>query len=224
MVDEKEFINAVRNGELVKVEEILAQKPGWAGSKTPEGLPVVLLAAYYGHPDVAQALAEVRNDLDVFEAAATGKIDRLKTLAASRPELANAVAPDGFQPLGLASFFGQAEAARFLLEHGAEVNAPSQNAQKVMPLHSAAARRSLEIARLLMEHGADPNARQADDFTPLQEAAANGQLELVALLLEYKADPNAVQAQGLTALSLAQKQGHQEVVDYLIQHGAVSSF
>jgi ankyrin repeat protein len=213
-------LDAVRNGEIITVQEILAQEPGRASSKTPEGLPVLLLAAYYGHPDVVQALADKRRDLDIFEAAVTGKVDQLKALVESRPELANAVAPDGFQPLGLACFFGQAAAARFLLEHGAETNAPSQNAQKVMPLHSAAASRSLEIVRLLLEHGADPNARQIEDFTPLQEAASNGQIEMVALLLDHGADPNAVQKQGQTALSIAQKQGHPEVADYLIKRGA----
>jgi len=58
------------------------------------------------------------------------------------------------------------------------VNSPSRNAQRVMPLHSAAAGRHLTIMQALLAHGADPNARQADDFTPLHAAAQNGQIEM----------------------------------------------
>jgi len=220
MVEEKEFMDAVMKGDSKIVSAMLAEEPGLAASKTPQGLSAVLLAAYYAHPEIARLLAAARPDPDVFEAAVTGMTGRLKILVAADPLLANAVSVDGFQPLGLACFFGHFEAAHFLLEHGAQVNSPSKNAQMVMPLHSAAASRSLEIARLLLEHSADPNARQADDYTPLQEAAANGQLELVVLLLDHGADPNAVQKQGQTAVSLARKGGHQNIVEALIAHGA----
>ncbi len=217
-----QFLAAVQKGDLEQVTQLLAQQPDLASAHTDSGLSAVLLAAYYGHPGIARLLAGRRSDLDIFEASAVGDLERVKALVSARPGLANAFAPDGFQPLGLASFFGHYEVALFLVERGAEVNSPSRNSQKVMPLHSAAASRSLEIARLLLEHGADPDSRQLDDFTPLHEAAANGQLELVSLLLAHGADVNLSQKPGQTALDFAQKAGHQEVVEYLLQHGAVA--
>jgi ankyrin repeat protein len=217
---EANFLTAVQKGDLDQATRLLAQQPSLASAHAENGLSAVLLAAYNGHPELARLLAGHRHDLDIFEASATGDLERVKTLLSDHPELANAVALDGFQPLGLASFFGHYEVARFLVERRAEINSPSRNPQKVMPLHSAAASRSLEIARLLLEHGADPDARQNDDFTPLHEAAANGQLEMVSLLLAHGADVNLSQKSGRTALSFAQNAGHQEVVEFLLRHGA----
>src|ERR671927_17008 len=98
----------------------------------------VLQAIYRGDAEEAERLA-ARRELDVFEAAALGRTERLRELLAADPAAANAWADDGFQPLGLASFFGHADAVRLLLAHGAEVNSASRNQMKVMPLHSAAA-------------------------------------------------------------------------------------
>src|SRR5919201_2887491 len=150
----------------------------------------VLQAVYRGDTAEAERLAAGR-DLDVFEAAALGRTDRVGELLDSDPSLANAWAEDGFQPLGLASFFGHAEAARLLVERGAEVNSASRNQMKVMPLHSAAAASDpdtrYEIAKLLLEHGADPNARQQDDYTPLMAADQVGDARLRELLVEHGA-------------------------------------
>ncbi len=217
---EADFLTAVQSGNLEQVTQFLSQHPALANAHAENGLSAVLLAAYYRHPDVARLLAERRHDLDIFEASAIGDLERVKSLLSDHPELANAFALDGFQPLGLACFFGHYDVARFLIERGAEINSPSRNPQKVMPLHSAAANRSLEIARLLLEHGADPDARQEGDFTPLHEAAANGQLELVSLLLAHGADVNLGQKPGQTALAFAQNAGHKAVADFLLSHGA----
>ena len=107
------------------------------------------------------------------------------------PSSANAWAEDGFQPLGLASFFGHVEAARLLVERGAEVNSASRNDMKVMPLHSAAATGDpdarYELAKVLLEHGADPNARQQDDYTPLMAADQQGDERLRKLLVDHGA-------------------------------------
>jgi uncharacterized protein len=107
------------------------------------------------------------------------------------PSLANAWADDGFQPLGLASFFGHVDAARVLVERGAEVNSASRNEMKVMPLHSAAAtpdpESRFELVKLLLQHGADPNARQQDEFTPLMAADQHRDERLAELLIRHSA-------------------------------------
>ena len=151
----------------------------------------LLQAVYRGDEKrVGELLAE-DPELDVFEAAAVGRTDRLRELLDAEPELANAWAGDGFQPLGLASFFGQVQAARLLVERGAEVNSASRNDMRVMPLHSAAAtgdpEARLELAKLLLEHGADPNARQQDEFTPLMAADHHGDERLRELLVAHGA-------------------------------------
>jgi len=151
----------------------------------------LLQAIYRGDQARADELLAGDPELDVFEAAAVGRVDRLRELLDADRSLANAWADDGFQPLGLASFFGHVDAARLLVERGAEVNSASRNDFKVMPLHSAAATGDpdvrYELAKLLLEHGAEPNARQQDGFTPLMAADQHGDDRLRSLLLEYGA-------------------------------------
>jgi len=148
----------------------------------------LLEAVYRGDRARVEELLAADPELDVFEAAAVGRTDRVRDLLDQDPELANAWAEDGFQPLGLASFFGHVEAARLLVERGAEVNSASRNEMKVMPLHSAAAtgdpESRYELVKVLLEAGADPNARQQDAFTPLMEADQLGDARLRELLVE----------------------------------------
>jgi ankyrin repeat protein len=151
----------------------------------------LLQAVYQGNQARVDELLAASPDLDVFEASAVGRTDRLRELLDGDPSLANAWADDGFQPLGLACFFGHVDAARLLVERGAEVNSASRNDLKVMPLHSAAATGNpevrYELAKLLLEHGADANARQQDDFTPLIAADHHGDERLRTLLVEHGA-------------------------------------
>ena len=151
----------------------------------------LLQAVYRGDHARAEELLAGDPELDVFEAAAVGRVERLEELLDDDPSLANAWADDGFQPLGLASFFGHVDAARLLVERGAEVNSASRNDQKVVPLHSAVAtgdpEARYELAKLLLEHGAEPNARQQDEFTPLMAAAHHGDDRLRSLLVEHGA-------------------------------------
>jgi ankyrin repeat protein len=142
-------------------------------------------------------------------------VERVKSILKRKPKLLNEFAPDGFQPLGLASFFGHVEIVRFLLESGAEVNTPSQNGLKVTPLNSAAAGRHYEIAMLLLERDANPNIRQEGDFVPLHSAAMNGQIEMVKLLLQYGADKDLKSLDGKTARDYALENGHKIVAEVL---------
>ncbi len=151
----------------------------------------LLRAIYQGDRARADELLAADPELDVFEAAAIGRTERLRQLLDEDPSLANTWADDGFQPLGLACFFGHVEPARLLVERGAEVNSASRNDFKVMPLHSAAATGDpdvrCELAKLLLEHGADPNAHQQDDFTPMMAAEQHEDERLRALLVEHGA-------------------------------------
>jgi ankyrin repeat protein len=151
----------------------------------------LLQAVYRGDQARVDELLAADPPLDVFEAAAVDKTERLRELLDQDSSLANAWATDGFQPLGLASFFGHFDAVQLLVERGADVNSASRNQMKVMPLHSAAAAQDpdtrYKLAKLLLESGADPNARQQDEFTPLMAAEQHGDERLKELLVQYGA-------------------------------------
>lgn len=214
-MDQEAFLEQVKGGNLQEVEHLLEQQPGLLHSRTSAGVSAMMLAVYYGSPRIADLLIQRGATLDIFEAAATGRIERVTELLDSDPSLVNAYAPDGFQPLGLASFFGHKPVVDVLLERGALVNSPSRNSQSVQPLHSAVAGGHFEIAKVLLEHGADVNACQSGGFTPLHAAAQNGQLEMLHLLLEHGADPHFQSFDGKTALDFAAQSGHAQAVDLL---------
>src|SRR6266446_1904508 len=215
--DEETFIAAIRGGDLGKVKAMLAGKSGLIRSRR-HGASPILIARYHGKQEIVECLRGLLPALDIFEAAALGDRKTAERLLDGDGGLANAVAQDGFGPLGLASFFDHEPVVRLLLERGARVDAASSNDMRVMPLHSAAAARSVPIARLLLERGASVNARQGTSglgFAPLMEAALNGQAEMVDLLLEHGADLTMRDEKGHTAGDYARQNGHAALANHL---------
>ena len=136
---------------------------------------------------------------------------RLDELTGSGPDAVNRSSPDGFQPLGLAAYFGQTEAALYLIDHGADLNSHSQNPQRVAPLHSAASSNSLAITSALIARGANVNARQQGGYTALHAAVQNGSVEMVRLLVRNGADCMARNDAGQTPKEVANRKNAEEV-------------
>jgi ankyrin repeat protein len=171
-----------------QVKEVLEADPDAAGARNEGGVSAVRAALYARKQDLADAILEAGPELDVFDAAAVGDVDRLTGLLDEDAELVNAWSSDGFTPLHLASFFARGDAVRLLLDRGADVGAVARNDMKVQALHSAVAARSTEIVAALLVAGADPNARQQDDVTPIMAAEHHEDAELIRLLMDHGAD------------------------------------
>jgi ankyrin repeat protein len=154
----------------------------------------LLQALYRGEDEQVEKLLAVDPELDVFEAAAFGRSERLRELLDEDPSRANAFGDDGFHPLGLACFFGHVDAARLLLERGADVNALSTNENvQTAAIHAAAAAAGdettrYELVKLALEHGADPNLPQGGGFRAIDAARQNGDARVEQLLLENGAN------------------------------------
>jgi ankyrin repeat protein len=211
----QEFIDAATQGNVAKVKEMLQTDPSLAQSRDEHGLSIVLKATYYGMRDVVEVLLASGVQLNIFEAAATGQTDRVRTLIEQDPALVNSYSPDGFAPLGLAAFFGHEEIVDVLLAAGAEVSAPSREAMKLTPLASALATGQNQIARTLIEHGAHVNAKGDQDVTPLHTAAARGNIEAANFLLEHGADIHATTTDGKKPIAYAEERNHPEMVNFL---------
>jgi uncharacterized protein len=211
----KKLMEAVRAGDKAGLQALLRAEPGLLQFAAPNGSSVLLLAAYYGHPELADVFLQHGVKPDVFEASALGDLETVRRLVGGDRSLVNAFAADGFYPLGLAAFFGHRAIVEFLLTNGADVSMAARNAQKVTALHGATARRDVEIVQMLLEAGADPNARQERGFVPLHDAAANGNAALVELLLKHGARTNADADDGKTPADMAAERGHKEIAEKL---------
>lgn len=225
MTTTQSFWEAVKAGDAARVAELAKSQPDLASARTEAGVSAVLLATYYRHASVAEALIAAGAALDIFDASATGRAERVSEWLTTDPSLLNAYAPDGFMPLGLAAFFGRKDAFDVLLAAGAEVNQTANNATRVRPLHAALAQGDPEaaypMAAALLAAGAQVNAAQEGGWTPLHEAARHGYLALTELLLAHGADPNQASDNGTGALALAMNGGHTEVAEALREAGAV---
>ena len=172
----------------------------------------LLAAVYRGDQERVEEILAEEPELDIFEAAAVGRSDRVAQLLDADPGLVSAWTEDGFTPLHLAAFFRRPETARLLVEHGALVDVVARNEQlRVTPLQSAAAAREEETAALLLERGADPNTQQRGGFTALHAAAQHGDEPLVELLLAHGADPALAADDGRSAADFARDGGHVEL-------------
>lgn len=205
------LLAAISTRNLAQAIALLDTDPTLANSRTPQRVSLVLWALYHGLPDLALALAERKESVDIFEAAATGRVDALRQLLQSDPGSAQAQAPDGFGALGLAVFFGQLPCAATLLAAGADANRAADNPMRVAPIHSACAQADEALAcrlvHLLLAFGADPNARQQTGWTPLHAAAHRDQAQLIRLLRHAGADPQLSHDAGLSAIDLARNEG-----------------
>jgi uncharacterized protein len=156
----------------------------------------LLQALYQGDRSRADELLAADPELDVFEAAAVGRADRVRELVEEDGSRTNAFGADGFHPLGLACFFGHVDAARVLLEHGADANLLARNEHiQTAAIHAAAASNEggsdeatrYELVKLVLEHGADPNLPQGGGFRAIDAARQNGDKRVEQLLLEHGA-------------------------------------
>jgi ankyrin repeat protein len=219
MIPAETFFRLIKQGEIEQVKACLDEDASLSNSQDEEGNSAVLLAAYYQQPAIARLLAKYGASLSIFEASAIGAIDEVRKWIEQDRSLVDAFAPDGFHPLGLASFFGYPEVVDVLLAEGAQVNLPANNLTRVTPLHSAVAGRNERVVHSLLENNADANAIQAGGFTPLHAAAQNGDLAIIRMLLAANADVNARDAEGKTALAFATAEDHQEAVELLQSRG-----
>ena len=209
-----ELFEAIRSGDVERVTAVLEADPSGAGA-TENGVTPILLAVYHGRTDIARLLADRGAPIGFAEALALGDAERAKAMLERDPALLDRKTEDGFPPVGLAIFFRHPELARLLIERGADVNAPAENAQRVAPVHAAAAVCDRETMSLLLARGADPNAKQQMDYTPMPGAASRGDVEMARLLLAHGAARDARAADGLTPADVARKYGHPAFAEWL---------
>ena len=148
---------AAAAGNLARVKELVEENPELARGYSPDGFPVVALAAAFGHQEVARYLHGKGADINAVASNGTGYT-----------ALTGAVAG------------GHASIAQWLAENGADVN--YRYAKGHSPLLEAAANGRLDIVKTLIARGADVYARTDAGKSALNFAQERGHAELAAYL------------------------------------------
>ena len=156
--------------------------------------------------------------MDIFKAAKTGKVDRVRELIRQDPQVVNKL-KKGRIPLHYAAFYGRSDTVELLLAHGAEASVNQKTKDGLTPLHCAAIKKGkLEVVKILLGAGAHVNIQSKDGLTPLHYAAWNGHSDndTVAELLAAGADVNQQDNDGCTPLHAAVYNGNPEIVRMLL--------
>lgn len=176
-----EFHSALKDGDDEKVKEMLAKEPKLAHSRGS------------------------RNQTALQSASSKLSFDTVKLLVeAGCPINADLKEGGGWSALHRAASAGQVEHLKFLLDHGAAVDALSKRDRKT-PLHEAAQYGRVEAVKALLAAGADPTIENRYGRTPLKHAKwylgkegsdkKDGQEQVIAHLEEVmktaKPNPNA---------------------------------
>lgn len=215
-----EFLDAVKKGDGTAIRTLMEKDPALVNARGEDGVPAVRLALYYRHPEIARTLIDKGAVLDLYDASAAGRIERLRELVAADASRVNTVSTDGAMPLALAAFFADRETVLFLLDHGARTNMLQTNpAFPFAALHSAMSAGHRDIVDLLLARGADVNVREGGGMTVLHEAAALGSMEYVKLLLAHGANPRARTDEGKLPEDFARERNKDAVAEFLKANG-----
>jgi ankyrin repeat protein len=152
-----ELHEAAAAGNLTRVKELVEGNPDQAKSYSPDGFPVMALAAAFGHQDVARYLHGKGAEINAVATNGTGYTALTGAVAGSHASL-----------------------AKWLVENGADVN--YRYAHGHSPLLEAAANGRLEIVKTLLTHGAELTARTDDGKNALTFALERGHKEVAEYL------------------------------------------
>jgi ankyrin repeat protein/mono/diheme cytochrome c family protein len=168
--------------------------------------------------EVAPTQADARATR-LMDALRGGNLRAFRSAASDRDAVV-AKGVGGTTPLMYAVLYGDPAAVRFLLDRGADPNAPNDAGATALMWAVG----DLEKTRLLLERDADVNARSADGRTPLLIASGlHGAAPVIRLLLDRGASTAATSA-GIfgptTPLTEAAYSGDEAVFRLLVERGA----
>jgi ankyrin repeat protein len=187
-------------------------------------VPPLHWAVAGGHADIVRQLLDWGADLHMeglgtphtaLETAADrGKEELIKLLM-------NAGAHASQRALNLAVLSAHIEAARILLDAGANASLP--DTLGLLPLNRAASLGLETIVRLLLEAGADIHSVDATGESALHLAASGGHDSVVQLLITAGASTTSTDERGMTPLHHASQGGNLKAVQLLLDHNKSAS-
>jgi ankyrin repeat protein len=174
--NEINYIDSIKQGNSEAVRLFLLA--GMSADKKNEGLPPLVEATRWGHPNIALALIEAGADV-------------------------NARDTYGVTAMMFAAICGSTEVIERLIDAGADVNARDLDGRSVL-IEVLTTENDIPVSLIqsLVEAGASPNIRISGGVTPLM-LAATSEPEILQILINAGADVNAQDDLGATALMRA---------------------
>ncbi|KEF55676.1 uncharacterized protein A1O9_08426 [Exophiala aquamarina CBS 119918] len=176
--------------------------------------PLIKEAASYAHKDVFHCLVSLGASLDTRDA------DFSTLLMAAAISISycrwGSILEDITSQKAINS--SALELAKFLIDHGADVNA--SNKSRETPLLLSAERGFLQLLKLLVQRDADLKAKTEEASTMLHLAAFYSHADILAWLIKRGADLELKDKEGCTALHMASHSGALEVARMLLDSGA----
>src|SRR5260370_4836824 len=105
------FFQVIQTRDTAAAKRMLAAEPELAGARNEKGQSALLLTAYSGNKDLCEVLLACGVPLELHEAAALGRLERVKQLVEEMPAEAKTHSPDGFPVFALAAGFGHLSVA-----------------------------------------------------------------------------------------------------------------
>ncbi|KAJ3286782.1 palmitoyltransferase akr1 [Rhizoclosmatium sp. JEL0117] len=160
-------------------------------------------------------------DLDLFQASQHGLLNRVKALIEEGSIAADAVDRENCTALHWAAINNRIAVAKYLVEHGADVNAIGGDLLST-PLQWAARSGQIQMATYLMKKGANPNLYDKQGYNSLHLAAHAGHAMMMIYLIVMGQDVDTLDTMGRTSLMWTAYQGNsEESMKVLIKQGAL---
>lgn len=190
------------------IDEVLARGADINSKRSDGARPIHLCNGDYGYrgwrdvpKDTVATPRDIFNHLvargaavDLYMAALTGNIARVRELLDKDPALVNRISdcntgyPGSGSALTNAATGGHIEIVKLLLERGADPNLREEaNAPQGKALYEAVVYKHIDIVQLLLDHGAFPNPEVESSADALSRAMHNDDKPMIDLLCSYGA-------------------------------------
>ncbi len=147
--------------------------------KDGAGYTLMMVAAFRHHPETVEMLVAMGAPLDIYGAAALGLTDKIREFISQDSRLIAGAGPAEMTALQVAVSNGSYDAAKLLLDSGADPNAANDFGTA---LFDAAGRGDADMIKLLLARGARKDFFVAGFGTPYTYALAKGHKEVAELL------------------------------------------
>lgn len=205
------------NFNLTEMARVLLDAGADINSADGGGMTALSMASEPGKEEIARLLLSRGARDDIFSAARRGDVEGLRKFPAK--SMNGLDRTYGMTPLHFACWYGQIDAARYLLGIGAS---PEAGVWGTTALMTACEYGRIDIIRLLLEKKAKVNARTVQNETALYTTVVSGldrtvKITVLTLLLEHGADP-AIRPKN--NLSPIESTNDPDIITLLKKHGA----